>query len=914
MQVNPKLWFACAGLLLFGAVPAKALQEYCSDVCVYGGTSGGVTAAVQAAQMGKTVTLVVVNNHLGGMSSGGLGETDIGSFGATYIQGLALEFYTRVGAYYGSGATFTFEPHVAEQAFDEMVAEAGVTVCTNQYLTSIVMQNQQIVGLIMNNSNLFRAKEFVDASYEGDVMAAAGVTYTLGREAATQYNESYNGVRPPNSGGQQFGSVDVNPYVETNDPSSGLIPLMESGSVPAAGSADQRIQAYNVRMCLTTVASNLIPITAPTNYDASQYQLLARYIQALEAAGTTPALGTFMGISSMPNNKTDINNNGPVSTDFIGQSSAYPAANYATRAQIWQAHKNYTQGLFYFLAHDSSVPSSVQSEAQSYGLCQDEFADNGHWPYALYVREARRMISDYIMTQSNCMGTAVAPDSIGVAAYGIDSHNCERLVVSGYAENEGDTEIGITAPYPVSYRSIIPSVGQCTNLLVPWCLSASHIGFGSIRLEPEFMILGQSAGAAAALAADGPVAVQQLSLAQLQAQLLANGQMLSWGVGNNGIIVDNTNQTGVTIVGTWLSSTAISGYYGTNYLDDGNENKGGSSVTFTPTLPSAGTYQVYARWTSYSNRANNVPIDIISSTWTNTVYVDQTQQGGEWVLLLTTNFNAGTTGKVRIRNAGTTEYVIANAVEFINVTNLPIANVWATDASASRYGPRAGSFTVSRTGTTNAALTVNLTLGGTAVNGTDYVSLPNSVVLPAGVTSTNLSVVPYTNSAPVGNKTLIVSLAASSSYSTGALAAATVNIYDVPLFQWRLQYFGTNALNAAVAGDGANPAGDGIPNLVKYALGLNPLSAAARPMVTPAVDSNGLFSLSYTRPDPPPVDLNYQVEISTNLLTWSADASCSQMSALLLTNNNASAIVTLKATTPVSQAAHTFRLLQVSRK
>ena len=448
------------GLLLLSTTPLLAMQEIATDVCVYGGTSGGVIAAVQAARMGKSVALVVVNNHLGGMTSGGLGQTDIGSFGDSYIQGVAREFYTRVGQKYGTGAKFTFEPHVAETVFNEMVAQAGVTVYTNQYVVSVAKQGPSLVALTMNNGNIFRARVFIDASYEGDLLAQAGVSYTIGREATSQYGESYDGIRTPNTGGHQFGSLNVNPYVVTNNPGSGLLPFIQGGSPGTAGSADQRVQAYNFRMCLTTTAANQLPLTAPTNYAAAQYELLGRYIQAMVAQGTTPTLGTFMNIGAMPNSKTDINNNGAVSTDFIGENYSYPEADYATRAQIWQAHKNYHQGLLYFLATDPRVPTGVQTQMHSYGLCKDEFADNGGWPYQLYVREARRMVSDYVMTQSNCLGQAVAPDSIGLAAYTMDSHNCQRVVVNGLVQNEGDTEIAIAAPYPVSYRAIVPKASE----------------------------------------------------------------------------------------------------------------------------------------------------------------------------------------------------------------------------------------------------------------------------------------------------------------------------------------------------------------------------------------------------------------------------------------------------------------------
>ena len=906
-------WVALA-LLLGRVLPTAAVEEINIDVCVYGGTSGGVIAAVQAARLGKSVALVVVNNHLGGMTAGGLGQTDIGSWGDTYIQGTAREFYTRVGQKYSTTTTFTFEPHVAEAVFNEMATQAGIRIYTNQYLVSVIKQGTQIVGFTANNGNLFRARVFIDASYEGDLMAMAGVSYTIGREAVGQYGESLSGVRSPNTGGHQFGTLNVNPYLVTNNPAAGLLPLVQTAAPGTAGTADQRVQAYNFRMCLTQNATNKVSITAPTNYDPSQYEVLGRYVQALVAQGTTPTLGTFMNIGAMPNGKTDINNNGAVSTDFIGQNYAYPEAGPGTRGQIWQAHKNYLQGFFYFLATDSRVPAAVRSQMQAYGFCKDEFADNGGWPYQLYVREARRMVSDYVMTQSNCQGAAVAADSVGLAAYTMDSHNCQRVAASGYAQNEGDVEVGTSAPFPIAYRSLIPKAAECTNLLVPWCLSASHMGFASLRMEPVFMILGQASGTAAALAVDDGVAVQQLAVPKLQAQLVADGQMIQWGASASGIVSDNADASGVSIVGTWTASTSISGYYGANYLTDGNTNKGLSSVTFAPTLPQAGQYQVYARWTTNPNRATNVPIDVIHPAGTNTLLVDQTQQNGQWVLLLTTNFSAGATGKVRIRNTGTTAYVIADAVEFVGATNLPTVSLWASDAMASRFGPQPGRFTVSRSSGTNAPLSVFLNLGGSALNGLDYAAIAATVTLPAGVLSSNILLLPLTNTQPVGDKIATASLVTNASYSVGSLANASITIADVPIYRWRLQYFGAAATNAVIAGDNAAPAGDGIPNLMKYGLGLDPTHAALGPIAAPGFDVAGFLTLAYTRPDPPPLDLIYTVEASNDLASWCGTQTCAAVEQIALQATNTAARVTVRSLAAPDGASQGFLRLRVDRR
>jgi len=514
-------------VLLLWSLAAYGTEPIKTDVCVYGGTSGGVIAAVQAARMGKSVALVVVDSHLGGMTSGGLGQTDIGRFGDSYIQGLAREFYVRVGHKYQTGAKFTFEPHVAESVFNELVREAHVQVYTNKELAAVSMAGQSISAAQMSDGTVFQAKVFIDASYEGDLMARAHVSFTVGRESTNAFHEDYNGVRPPNTGGHQFGNLHVDPYRVPGNPASGLLPLIQNKTA-VAGAGDQLVQSYNFRMCLTRTATNKIDITAPANYSTNQYELLARYIQAMEVAGRKISLATFMNIGLMPDGKTDINNNGPVSTDFIGESTPYIEADSTTRRQIWLAHKNYLQGFLYFLATDLRVPENVRASMSSYGLCKDEFTDTAGWPFQLYVREARRMISDYVMTQSNCLGLVVAPDSVGLAAYAMDSHNCQRIAVNGRVENEGDTYNLTNLPevYPVSYRSLVPKSRECTNLLVPWCLSATHIAFGSIRMEPVFMILAQSAATAACMAIDNGVAVQNVNISELQERLLKDGQLL----------------------------------------------------------------------------------------------------------------------------------------------------------------------------------------------------------------------------------------------------------------------------------------------------------------------------------------------------------------------------------------------------
>ncbi len=540
-------------LLTGAARGAHAKDVIQADVCVYGGTDAGVIAAVQAARMGKTAVIAEFGDHLGGITSGGLGATDTGNKAA--IGGLAREFYHRVALHYAqdnawqfetkhhyfSGRNgrstlkefqapyaimWTFEPHVAEDIFFQMVNQARVPVYFEQRLVSVKKVDGRIREITMENGKVYRAAMFIDATYEGDLMAMAGVSYVVGREANSQYGETLNGIRAKTPF-HQF-AVPVDPYIEPGNPASGLLPYIQPVDPGTPGSGDRSVQAYNFRLCFTQDPANRRPLTPPPGYKPSQYELLARYLQALVAAGKKPRLGQFWNPIWMPNQKTDVNNNGPFSTDFIGENYDYPEADYATRRKIWQAHQNFTRGFVYFLATDPRVPANMRAEMQKWGPARDEFTDSGGWPSALYVREARRMVSDYVITQHDCQGKVKAADSVGLASYGMDSHNCRRLVKNGHVENEGDVQVGGFPPWPISYRALVPKIGECENLLVPVCLSATHIAYGSIRMEPVFMILGQSAATAAAVATDAGLPVQKVPYDEMRARLIQEKQILDW--------------------------------------------------------------------------------------------------------------------------------------------------------------------------------------------------------------------------------------------------------------------------------------------------------------------------------------------------------------------------------------------------
>jgi hypothetical protein len=452
--------------------------------------------------------------------------------------------------------------------------------------------------------------------------------------------------------------------VTPGSPASGLLPGISPDPVAPAGSGDARIQAYNFRMCLTQAAGR-IPFARPAGYDALRYEPLVRYVQA----GYT---GPFFTTHAVGGGKTDSNNDGAFSTDFIGANYGYPTASHAARLSMIDEHRTYQQGLMWLLANDARLPASIRSATSSWGLAADEFTGNGGWPTQLYVREARRMVSAYVMAEADCRGSRLPSDSVGLASYTMDSHNCQRVVVAGGLKNEGDVQIGVPQPYPISYRSITPYESQCANLLVPVCLSASHIAYGSIRMEPVFMILAQSAATAAHLAIAAGSAVQQVPVATLQARLRADGQLLQWPLTPPGseIIVDSSTSAGVTRAGSWLSSTSIAGFYGPDYEHDDNANKGVNRLRFTPPIPVAGSYQVFLRWTSHANRAANVPVDVCAGGAVTTRTVDQRTGGGQWFSLGTFTLPAGSSpagASVLIRTEATSGYVVADAARFVPV-------------------------------------------------------------------------------------------------------------------------------------------------------------------------------------------------------------------------------------------------------
>lgn len=518
-----------------------------ADVIIYGGTSAAVTAAVEVVRSGKTVIVVSPDTHLGGLSSGGLGFTDTGN--KETIGGVAREFYHRVWQHYNDSSAWKwqkhseygnkgqgtpaidgenrtmwiFEPHVAEQVFEDLISETQITVFRDEWLnreSGVTMKEGKIVSITTLSGKTYSGKIFIDATYEGDLMAAAGVSYHVGREACSVYDEQWNGIQAGVFHHGHYFKDNIDPYVVPGNPSSGLLPLISAEKPGENCSGDNKIQAYCFRLCMSDYPENRVPFPKPDHYDPKQYELLARVFEA----GWKEWFNKF---DMIPNRKTDTNNHGPFSSDYIGMNYDYPEASYERRKEIIRAHENYQKGLLYFVSTDPRVPEEVRLKMKNWGLAKDEFADNGNWPHQLYIREARRMIGEYVTTENDVLGKREVPNPAGMGSYTMDSHNVQRYVTGeGFVQNEGDLGVHPHQPYQIAYGSLVPNAEECTNLLVPVCVSSSHIAYGSIRMEPVFMILGQSAAVAAVLAIDGEYPVQQVPYADLEKLLKERNQVL----------------------------------------------------------------------------------------------------------------------------------------------------------------------------------------------------------------------------------------------------------------------------------------------------------------------------------------------------------------------------------------------------
>lgn len=698
-SVMPK---AALLVLLLNVISGSGLraEQYEADLVVYGGTSSGVIAAVQARRMGRSVIIVGPDRHLGGLSAGGLGFTDTGN--KAVIGGLSRDFYHRVWKKYqqeeawvwqqrsdygnkGQGTPaldgvnrtmWIFEPHVAEQVFEDYVREYEIPVHRDQWLDrqqGVVKSGGKIVSISMLSGDTFLGKMFIDATYEGDLMAAAGVNYHVGREANSVYNENWNGVQVGVLHHRHhFGTVGkpISPYVIPGDPASGVLSGVSAEPPGEYGSGDQRIQAYCYRYCATDHAQNRVPFPKPEGYDATRYELLLRVLNA----GWRELFNKF---DPLPNYKTDTNNHGPFSTDNIGMNYEYPEGSYQRRREILQEHRTYQQGLLWFLSNDPRVPDDVRKQMQQWGLAADEFTDNGNWPHQIYVREARRMIGRFVMTENHLTKKIPTPEPVGMGSYTIDSHNVQRYIMpDGSVQNEGDIGVGIS-PYTIAWGSLTPRQEQCENLLVSVCVSSSHIAFGSIRMEPVFMILGQSAATGGVMALEQGIPVQQVKYAELRAHLLEDGQVLDYVSPQKkvrvfvhpdklpGVVVDDDK---ATLEGAWKSSSSTPQYVGNGYHHDGDLRDGSCRAIYQTALPAGGQWQVAITWPANPNRASSVRVLIRHADGTDMVEIDQRKspEGRDaFQPLGKFRFTPDRPAVVEVTNRNTDGHVVIDAVQWL---------------------------------------------------------------------------------------------------------------------------------------------------------------------------------------------------------------------------------------------------------
>lgn len=692
--------FSVSILLLVTLSFDHLFAEEQADVVVYGGTCAGVIAAVQAKKMGKTAIIVCPDKHLGGLSSGGLGWTDTGN--KAVIGGLSRDFYHRIWKEYqkpttwkfqkqadyggrGQGTSavdganrtmWIFEPRVAEKVFDDYVTEFDIPVHKDEWLdrtSGVKKTDGRIVLITTLSGKTFRGSMFIDATYEGDLLATAGISYHVGREGQETYGEYWNGVQTSVLHHRHhFDAIPdkkrIDPYIVPGDPASGVLPHISPDPPGDRHSGDKRVQAYCFRMCLTNDPANRIPFAKPANYDPARYELLARIFDA----GWRDVFGKF---DPIPNHKTDTNNHGPMSTDNIGMNYDYPDGTYEQRRQIIKDHEEYQQGWLYFIANDPRVPADIQAKMKTWGLPKDEFTDNGNWSHQLYIREARRMVGDFVMTENELLKRRPTPDSVGMGSYTIDSHNVQRYVTpEGYVQNEGD--IGVKcSPYEIAYGSMTPKKSECENLVVPVCVSSSHIAFGSMRMEPVFMILGQSAATAACMAIDKKQTIQEVDYAELKARLLQDGQVLQYSARATGNGVDPTKLKGIVLddsqaklTGKWSFSTSSKAYLGIGYQHDGAAKDGNSKAVYETKLPAPGKYEVRIGYTPNKNRASNVPILVTHSLGESKTMVNQQKTpaiNGHWTSIGTFQFKD--TGRVSVSNQDTNGHVIIDGVQWLPV-------------------------------------------------------------------------------------------------------------------------------------------------------------------------------------------------------------------------------------------------------
>lgn len=677
--------------VLICAVAQSRAAEHKFDVVVFGATPGGVTAAVGAAREGVTVALVEPMDIVGGVMTSGLSFSDSNQTDRRTLLGLFEETHLRIEAYYkAKGITlpysaavkdqshWTYEPHVAAKVFDDLLSEAKVKVFLNERLTTVKKDGARIQSF-NTRSNTFTAKVFVDCTYEGDLMAKAGVSYVVGREGRKQYGESL--------AGKQFPKVPIKalPF----DAQGKLLPLMTAKDAGDPEAGDKGVMTYSYRLCITTNDVNKVAFRKPANYDAARFELVRRLMNAVKSK--KPLFDFYI----LPGGKWDGNNSigGQISLGLVGENWGWPEASYEARDKMWQAHKDYTEGLLWFMQNDPGVPEAVRTEMQRWGLAKDEFVKWDNWPPVLYVREGRRMVGEYVLTQSDILTNVTKPDAICIGSFPIDSHDVQRVVSpdGGAFINEGTIfpvripGYGIGYRYQLPYRAITPKRAECQNLLVPVSLSSTHVAISSVRVEPTWMALGHSAGVAAAVAAKANQAVQDLPYAKLRERLLAQKQVLEIpplppkpttasanGKGIDpkslpGIVLDDTDGT---VTGEWQASSNFKGFIGRGYLHDGNQHKGELKIVFRPEIPQAGKYELRLAYSPHETRAAKVPITVISGGKETKVFFSEQERlvaGESFRKAGVFELVAGKDTTITISNEGTDGFVIVDAVQLVKV-------------------------------------------------------------------------------------------------------------------------------------------------------------------------------------------------------------------------------------------------------
>jgi len=667
--------------LFLGLAASLSAAEF--DLVIYGGTPAGLSAGIVAAREGASVVVIEPTNWIGGMVTGGLCRSDVGK--EETIGGFPREFFARAAAAKPDTPMWYAEPRENMAAFQAMLKEAGVKVVTAQALKKITKKGARLTSLTTGDGTTYDGKEFIDATYEGDLMAAAKVSYIVGRESTAQYDEPLAGYHPmpirprtvevmesdcPSIGGKGPSYIHGTPTSISGVDAQGK-PIFGVFPDPklAPGSANKLTQSYNFRICVTQRKDIFVPFPKPANYDATKYELLLRLIQAFPGI----RFGRFFHLGNIANGKYDLNAQGLFSTDYPGANFDYPDGDAATRARIWQDHTDFIQGMLWFLGHDERVPQSLREQTNSWGLCNDEFADNAHWPYALYVREGRRMIGEYVMVQKDLQTDIFKDDSVGMGSFLIDCHIVQRILAEdGTVRDEGSFQDTPALPYQIPYRSVTPKRAECENLLVPVCLSASHIACCSLRMEPVYMALGHASGLAAVMAIQSKCPVQNIAVSALQKKLLEQKAVLELAALAH--MVRSAKLPGIVMseqeaeqTGHWTGSSYGSPVDGSS-IHDANADKGSKSVIYRMKIPTSGKYEVRVSYAAAPNRASNVPVTIQGAEGTQTVLVNQRKVPPIDQLFVSLGVFAFTSEKpavITISNKNTDGIVGADAVQLI---------------------------------------------------------------------------------------------------------------------------------------------------------------------------------------------------------------------------------------------------------